>query len=444
LRLLALHPGHVLDTYAAAALTDTDTDAASQHLRQLCGDHLLQSSTPGRFVFHDLVRAYAADRAIDEDRPSARRAALTRLFDYYLSTAGTAMDILHPADAHRRPRRPPTATPIPALTDPDTARGWLDTERPTLAAAVGYTVAHGWSIHTVQLASTLYPYLRGGHNADALAIHGYARDAAQHSGDREGQAQALNNLGATHGQVGRYGPATAHLRQALALFRQTGDRVGEAHALNNLGLVEAWLGQHGPAADHLHQALTLLRQTGDRVGEAHALDNLGSVETRLGQHGPAADHLHQALTLFLQVGDRTGEAFALNNLGVLHTRLDQSKRATEYHRQALTLFRGSGDRFGEATVLNGLGQAARTGGHPADALAHHTAALTIAADTGGREQQARAHTGLGHAHYPLGNFVRAREHYVHALALYTDLGSPQADDVRTHLAALDSRTEQQR
>ena len=41
------------------------------------------------------------------------RAALTRLFDYYLHTAAAAMDTLFPAELHRRPRIPRNCQPGP-------------------------------------------------------------------------------------------------------------------------------------------------------------------------------------------------------------------------------------------------------------------------------------------------------------------------------------------
>jgi tetratricopeptide (TPR) repeat protein len=478
LRLAALHPGQDLDPHAAAALTDTDLPTAESRLRHLCRDHLLQQAAVGRYNFHDLVRAYASGRANDEDPPPRRRAALTRLFDYYLATAAVAMDNLHPAEADQRPRIPPPVSPTPALSDPETARAWLDTERPTLVAIAAHTATHGWSTHTIRLSTTLFRYLDGGHHADALAVHGHALAAAHDSGDQTGQAHALTDLGATHLRLGRFGlateqfqqalrlfrqlsdpagkartlsglgvaeerlghyqPATDHLHHAIDLFRQTGDRTGEARAWDNLGIVEGRLGHYGAAAEHHRQALTLFRHAGDRAGEARALHSLGWDAVRFGRYGPAADHLHQALTLYRQLGDRSGEAWTLESLGVLHTRLGQPAEAIATCQQALAVFREVGERDGEACALNGVGEAAHAAGQPTDALAQHAAAHTIATDIGDPEQQARANTGLGHAHRALGDVERARQHYQHALTLYTNLGIPDADQIRAHLTTIET------
>jgi len=99
LRLLALHPGPDLDRYAAAALADMELSSTTGQLRQLYCEHLLQRAAPERYALHDLVRAFAAARARDEDSPPARRAALTRLFDFYLVVATAAANRLHPVDA---------------------------------------------------------------------------------------------------------------------------------------------------------------------------------------------------------------------------------------------------------------------------------------------------------------------------------------------------------
>ncbi|MEO3928824.1 tetratricopeptide repeat protein [Micromonosporaceae bacterium B7E4] len=476
LRLVALHPGQDLDAYAAAALADTDLPTAEAYLRQLRRDHLLQDATPGRYGLHDLVRSYAVGRAADEDPPPARRRALTRLFDHYLATAAAAMDTLFPAEAHRRPRIAAPATPAPDLTEPGTARAWLDAERHTLVAVAVHTATRGWPAHTVRLSTTLFRYLNGGYNTDGLTIHDHARRAASDLDDPRGQAHALTNLGATQVQMGRFEPAAEHLQQALTLhrqagdvvgqartltnlgiraarlgryraaadhheealirYRQAGDRTGEARALGNLGFVEGRLGRYRTAAERYGQALVLCRRAGDRTGEASALGNLGDVEVRLGRYGPAGEHIQQALTLYRQRGDRDGEAWTLDSLGILHTGLGRPTQAAEQHQRALAIFRESGGRDGETYALNGLGEAAHAAGRPAEALTHHEAAYALAVEIGALDQQARAQAGLGQARMALGDEAGARRHYQLALTLYSDLGMPQAEQTRARLRAI--------
>jgi tetratricopeptide (TPR) repeat protein len=476
LRLLALHPGHDLDPYAAAALAGTDLATARGQVRRLCRDHLLQRHAPQRYTFHDLVRAYASGRGGDEDRPPARRAALTRLFDYYLHVAAAAMGRLYPAETDRRPPVTPVASPVPDLSDADSARDWLNIERPTLVAVAEHAATHGWPGHATRLSGTLYRYLAGGHFTDALSIHDAARAAAreagdpageavaslglgattmqlgqfdaaaahfghalrlcEQTGDLRGQARAVNNLGDIDTKLGRYRAAADRITRALGLYRRIGDRTAEARALTKLAIVEERLGQYEAAADHQEEALVLTRKSGDRVDEADVLNGLGDVEVRLGRFERAEEHLRQALALCRELGVRAGEAWALDSTGILYTRMGRPEPAAEQHRRALTIFRDVGDSYGETWALNGLGEAAVAGGRAAEAVTHHTASLTRADQSKARDQQARALAGLGRAHETLGETGEARRRYTEAVDLYGELGAPEADELRARLAGL--------
>jgi len=478
LRLLASHPGQDFEAYAAAALVDTDVDTARGLLWHLDRDHLLEPAAPGRATFHDLVRAYAGNRAGDEDRPAERRSALTRLFDHYLATASAAMDTLYPADAYLRPKIPLTDHPTPDLSDPRSAREWLDAERSTLIAVVAHTATSGWAAHATQLPRVLFRYFDGGYHTDALIVHGFAHQAARQNDDPNGAAHALTDLGVALIQLGRTDAAIEHLQQALELFRQDGDvtgqarvhnnlgmaaeqsgifldasdhyrqamvlhrqmgnRAGEAGALRNLGMIEGRSGRYEAATEAFTQVLPLVREIGHRNGEAGALNGLGEVEMRSGQFGPAAEHLQQSLALFRELGQHLGEADSLQSLGRLHTLLGQPAQAEEHYQQSLTICRRSGYRVGEAAAINGLGEAAHTAGNHTVAVQHHTTALTIAADTKAPDEQARARAGLGHVHRALGDLPLARAHLQQALTRYADLGMPEADQIRAHLTDLDT------
>ncbi|MDX3111770.1 NB-ARC domain-containing protein, partial [Nonomuraea angiospora] len=104
-RLLGLNPGGDLAPDAAAALLDTTVAQAADLLDRLLEAHLQQEPAPGRYRFHDLIRAHAAQAAAEEPE-DARHAALTRLLDHYAHAVSTAMDHLYPYEADMRPRLP--------------------------------------------------------------------------------------------------------------------------------------------------------------------------------------------------------------------------------------------------------------------------------------------------------------------------------------------------
>ncbi|MGH3201136.1 MAG: tetratricopeptide repeat protein [Streptosporangiaceae bacterium] len=397
-RLIGLHPGPDLDRYAAAALTASTADQAGQRLDVLARAHLTQPVELGRHGLHDLLRTYARHLATEYDTEDEQRAALTRLFDYYLHTAADAMDTLFPAERHRRPRILPPATPAPTTATPAAARAWLDAERNGLVAVTVHMTDNGWPGRAIRLAATLFRYLDvGGHYPEAITIHTCARRAARDAGDRAAEATALNNLGNVDWRQGRYQQAISHHQQALTLFRETGNYTDVAHVLDNLGMAYDGQGRNQQATSHYQQALTLFRETGHRLGEAAVLDSLGVVDLRQGCYQQATSHLEQALTLFREFGDRTGEAGA----------------------------------------LNGLGEVLLATGQPGQASTQHAAALGLAAQIGNKDEQARAHNGLGQAHYVIGDPGQARRHWQEALALYTSLGAPEADQVKAQLATAD-------
>ena len=478
-RLLGLHPGADLDGYAVAALTGSGLEQADRALDRLTHAHLVSSPTRGRYAMHDLLRAYARDLSAADDGEAGQRAALTCLFDHYLYRAAVAMDRLFPAQRFR-PSIPAPAGPVPMLADPAAARAWLDTERANLVTVAAYMSSNGWTRHAIHLAATLFRYLDlGGHFPEALAVHGYARLAASHSGDPAAEANAVNGLGGVAFRQGQHRLAAGHYRQALELHHLAGDQAGEARALRNLGMTEIELGHLPEAAGYMERALILSRGTGDRIGEAHAALNLGVIALKqgsyeqalgceqhalaafratgdllgeshalielalieLGQHRPsdAEDHIRQALPMVREIGDRPGVADALGLLGEAAFQRDSYDQATRHLRQSLVLHRKIGNRSGEAYALNVLGDVLLSMGVPSEARAQHSAALGLSIQTGEREGEARAHSGLAAGYHAAGEFPLARQHWEQALAAYTELGAPEAGNVRAKLASADGQ-----
>jgi DNA-binding SARP family transcriptional activator/tetratricopeptide (TPR) repeat protein len=472
-RLLGLHPGTDFDCYAAAALSGATLGYARRVLGQLARSYLIQRAGPERYGMHDLLRAYAAEQAIDQDSEPERRAALTRLFDHYLAAAAAAADIMFPADPDR-PQISTPASPAPPVTSPAAARAWLDAQRAALVAAAAHAASHGWPGHAIGLAATVFRYTDVGYFADAAAMHSHARRAAAQTGDRAAEAAALTMLGVADAAQGRFRPAISHLEQALALCRMTGDWVGQARALVSLGSAAYCQGRYQQSAEYCHQALALYRQVGSQAGEARVRLSLGLIDLRQGRHQRAAGHFRGSLALFREAGIRSGEAHALRSLGELELRQGRPKqatghlrrslalgretgsrsceaqalaclglvelgqgrhrRATGHLRQALALHSEAGDHSGQSEAHNGLGETFLAAGQEEQARAQHADALALATQANDKYGQARAHAGLASARQATGDSGQAHSHWQQALTLYTALGTPEAGQVRSEIA----------
>lgn len=420
-RLLGLHPGPDIGLRATAHLADLPWYETREALGELARAHLLSQHAPGRYSFHDLLRAYASHLTIAHDARPEQHAALTRLFDYYLHTAATAMDALHPT------RNGQTDDPgAPPAADCTEARAWLETERANLTAIVAHTATHGWYTHTTRLANAvLLRYLEiGGLYREALAIYTHVRRAAHHTGDLATEALALTNLGTVHWQQGRCPAAIEHHEQAIVLSREIGFRLPEALALSSLGLVHFQQGRYQEAIEDLGQGLTLFRDIGERSGEVQALTHLGVVYWRQGRYAQAADHHRQAVAIAREIRFRRGEALALTNLGIVCWQQGHYQLATQHHQQALTIAREMSYHLGEVFALTHLGVVHWRQGRYAQAADHHRQAAAISREICLPLGELLALTNLGLVHGQQGSYQQAAEHHQRAAEIARDIDVP--------------------
>jgi tetratricopeptide (TPR) repeat protein len=428
-RLLGLTPGPDLTDLAAASITGMPPGQVRPLLAELTRVHLIVEHTPGRYTFHDLLRAYAVEQTHTHDSDADRHTAVGRVLDHYLSSAAAATEALHPRTPHRTPAVTAPATPSAKMGDRTAARAWLDTERANLVAACRYAADHGWMTHGTDLTRVLTRYLdTGGHYTDAFDLHTTTRQASRRAGNPAGEAHALTFLGLALFRRGELGPAAEHLRAALSLSRQVGDHAAESGTLIFLGMVCWRRGELGPAAEHLHHALDLSRQLGDRTREALALTYLGAVCWRRGELGPAAEHLHHALDLGRQLGDPANESQALAILGAVYWRRGELGPAAEHLHHALDLSREVGNPADEAGVLALLGGVLFRRGELGPATEHLHRALDLSRKVGDRAAEALALTVLGGVLLRRGELRSAAEHLHQALAVCRQVDNRAEED----------------
>jgi tetratricopeptide (TPR) repeat protein len=409
-RLLGLHPGPEITAAAAASLAGADLARVQRALMELARCHLVTEQVPGRFGFHDLLRAYATELVHAEDTDIERSAARQRMLDHYLHSANAANLLL-------KPRWEPIilAAPVPGvaveeLADHAAALAWFDAEHAVLLAAIQLAAATGHHSHAWQLPHEQIEFLaRRGHWADWAATETTALVAARRYGDRLGQAHSHASLGRALAWLGRHHEAHDHLQQAVDLFAELGDAAGQADSYTTLGAAFAQQGNPAEALAATERALSLVRDVGSSRGLAHALNNTGWCHALLGEPQQALTNCQQALTLNREIGDRRGEADALNSLGYARYLLGQHHHAIRYFQQAAALGLELGYRHRHAAALDLLGDAHHAAGDRDAARTAWQHALDILDQLG----IVRAGVGPG---YPDADKINAK---LHRLTLQT-------------------------
>jgi tetratricopeptide (TPR) repeat protein len=374
-RLLGLQPGPDIGTAAAASLAGLPLAGARRPLAELARAHLTTERAPGRFAFHDLLRAYAGELAEEQDTAADRDLAVRRLLDHYLHTAAQAQHRLNPFSGEEMPLAPA----LPGVTAEridghDRALVWFTEERSTLVATLLAAGDAGIDPQSWQLVCALTPFL------EYQGFWHEWRDALEMSrrrGDAACQALVRRQLGRANIRLGRYDESDRHLHAALRQYEELDDQVGQAHTHRDLCFHYDFRGRHQDSLRHAERALELFRAAGHRSGEARALNAVGWAHIALGDVEEALVRCHHALEIQLAIDDRFGQAETLDSLGYAWRHAGAAEKATGCYRRALELYRDFGDRYNAADSLTYLGDAALAAGDLDEATAAWREALVL-------------------------------------------------------------------
>lgn len=314
-RRLGLHPGPEISIHAAAALADLPITHAHRMIEEIADAHMIEPVAHDRYRFHDLLRAYAAERANHDDNPDERDQARRRLLNWYAYATVEADHLLLPG-YWRFPfdSVQPVGPPL-TLADRAHALGWLDSEHTNLVAAARSAILHDLPDLTMQFIETLGRFLGyRAHRHDLLECIALGLTAAQRGGNRAAEAWFLNTQGEALASISQWDEALDCARRGLNIARDMQDRHLEATALNDIGLCFLGRERYAEALDYLEAALPISGEYGDIRQTAYIEGNLSQTHTGMGNYHLARDHAERGLVLRRQAGDRYGESLALHHL----------------------------------------------------------------------------------------------------------------------------------
>ncbi|WP_037855307.1 ATP-binding protein [Streptomyces sp. NRRL S-340] len=401
-RLLSLHPGPAASAEAAASLAAVGMAEARRHLRELTAASLLSRDADGRYILHDLVRAYGGELCAQEE--DDRHGAETRLLDYLRHNAHAAARVLD-----TRPGRTAAPPPMPGVArvvidDRAEALDWYRQEEATVMAAltalddprllrqrthltadwVGYFSFTGrWA----EEASTKRVALQAALAMDdptaitvncaslarALAESGQAGEADEQVDLMLGQLHRLGpaeraaterSIGWVRGRQGRHEQALHHARRALAIYRTLPERNEVARELNAVGWYLALLGRYEEAIAMCQEALPILQGNGNLRNEAATWDSIGYAQHRLGDLDAAVENYRKSLKLYGEVLDGYNQAEVLDHLAEAQLELGDAEAARASWTRAVELLQEIGSP--RAAQMRARAQSAA---HPRDETA---------------------------------------------------------------------------
>jgi tetratricopeptide (TPR) repeat protein len=393
-RTFALIPGPDFSADLAAAALN-DEEHGQELLDTLVDASLLTETADCRYYMHDLTRLHAREQ-FEADSSDEQREVIARSAGWYLRQAVAADFTVLPGRWRLGPLYERPEGTRAAHLDPGEALHWLESSLPGLLAAVH--AAHDAGLHQEawQLCEALWGVLLfGKHYAAWLESHQVGLSSAQACGDGRAEAQMHIQLGAAHRSLGNLEEANQHFSQALDLFREAAHPLGEASALDQLGLVRLRRDCYDDAISDFAKARAIHQAHGRPRGIALMTLNIGQTLAAAGRRDEAAGYFHTADEQFTAIGE-------------------------PYHR---------------ARTLTALGDVLIGSGQPSAAEEPLRHALAITEKLGAAYDRAHVHVRIADLATALDDRARAVRHLEQALALFDAVNAPQADSVRTRLAA---------
>lgn len=377
-RRIGLLPALTIGVHMAAVLCDVEPPVARRLLAALAAQHLLELVGKDRYTCHDLLRAYAADLAEqDDDRDQTVR----RVLEWVAHHAKKAFATLFPdrADLHAGAG---VATCTSLEIDFGTREdvwAWADAEFGNAVAFVQTAARHdlpGITMLLADIASSQLGLI--GRFDEALEVCRLGVLAAKEFGDRRAECMTGQTLGQLYGAANEWQQAIEVFQDNLELAHELDDPWLAAEALSHLGWVRLELGQYADARPYLERALAL--SPGRSRGRSFIEFCLSGVHAGLGDHEQALRHAERSLE---QLDATDGyRSYVWHAMARARQVAGEHTEAVELCERALAVEDPHDNPRNHALLLDTLGESLRHTGERERAIAVWREALAIFEERG--------------------------------------------------------------
>ncbi|WP_443055346.1 BTAD domain-containing putative transcriptional regulator [Streptomyces sp. NBC_00258] len=437
-RLLGLADGPDISLAAAAAVLDLPGDDTEDLLEALVDTSLLESAAPGRYRFHDLVRLYAracAER--DEQPPSEREAAMSRLLDFYLATAAGVYAIERPGDRLVDDLEETDHAGL-RFAEGTAALDWLYSEAAPLLACVRQAAGTDRLRRAVDLLWAAKDLTESGAISHQYETTARAMcDATRAALDIRAEGRARTILTAVLLDSGQIQQAEEQAQHAMDLAGSAQDATAISWVANIRGLICLHQGRYTEGKTFFDQAIEGFRALGNRPFEATSLCNLSEAHLGMGDIAKAVEIAERGHATHAEFGRTVRVANGHYAVGIALNRAGRHAEALGQFSEALGIFVEHRQRLWEGTTRFRIAEVHLAARRPTEAAQHAEQALALRC-IGGDRMRGQVLTLLGRALSALGQDDRARACWREALFILEQTGSTEAAELRALIAPAQS------
>ncbi|WP_194899306.1 tetratricopeptide repeat protein, partial [Catenulispora pinisilvae] len=360
-RLLGLWNGADLGLGAIASLVGRTPERAEYLMEHLLDVNMVLSPQSGRYVLHDLLREFAADRARDVVGQEERRAAVARIVSWYAGSSAAMERVLRAASWNIDEPPHEGIAPIHVPKDQADAVDWGEREHANLIEVARLAAQYALLEPIRRLSSSTWTFFNQQQHLESwITINELALAAAREHGDEDAEAVVRNNLATALASSGRPDEALTHLERSAEIRREQGDVERLGGILSNLGIASMQAGRPDQAQAYFQEVLTLSRSV---ESQATARANLSNFHLLLGQYEDSITYGLSSVELCrLRPEPDIDLGTVLGTLADAHSGLGDFPQAAQYAREAVAVMRTIASRPGLienlerlATIADGLG-----------------------------------------------------------------------------------------
>ncbi|MFK7801822.1 MAG: tetratricopeptide repeat protein, partial [Anaerolineae bacterium] len=206
------------------------------------------------------------------------------------------------------------------------------------------------------------------------------------------------------------------IKKGRQLFKDAGDLWGYAGTLMFLGQVMHNAGDYDEAQLVLEMTAGILEQLGEQYMTGFNLSDRGRVAAHFGELAQAETYHQAALAQRMKLGTRTGIAISLRDLGNISRLRGKYEEAQSYYQQSLILAQDANMPYSIQDSVFQLGNLAVAKGNFAEAKRHFQESSTLL-------RYGDASGGIGWAALGLGELEEAKGQFLTALQKMVEGGS---------------------